>query len=351
MADDLGERTELPSQRRIEEARQRGQVARSADLTAAIDLVGALVLLVVFGGGLMRAFSGVLRSVLTSGVELPAFSELVREAVVQPALAAAPVLLIMLVLGVVANVAQFGLVWTLQPLIPRADRLSPVRGLGNIFGRRNVVRTAVNAAKLGVVGWIGYLCLSGSVEQIAALPLLPATMGMLMTGQLVLKLAAWLLVVLVVVGLVDFLYQRWQHTQDLKMTRQEVQDERRSMEGDPLVKGRRLRMARQIALQRVNQAVPKADVVVTNPTHFSIALEYDADVMRSPRVVAKGADYMAMRIRQVAIAHGVPIVERAPLARALYTSVEVGQEVSPEFYQAVAEVLAYVYRLEQEAAA
>jgi flagellar biosynthetic protein FlhB len=142
------------------------------------------------------------------------------------------------------------------------------------------------------------------------------------------------------------MFQKWQHTQELKMTKQEVQDERRSMDGDPQIKGRRLRMMRQIAMQQVNKAVPNANVVVTNPTHFSVALQYDQGSMAAPRVVAKGVDHMALRIRQVAMIHKVPIVERPPLARALYAEVEINEEL----YQAGAEVLAYVYRLEKEAA-
>ena len=151
--------------------------------------------------------------------------------------------------------------------------------------------------------------------------------------------------VLLVLGLLDYAFQRWQHEKDLRMSKQEVKEDMKRMEGDPLVKQRRTRIARQLALQRIGQAVPKADVVVTNPTHFSVALKYDSKTMTAPKVVAKGADFLAMRIRQIALANGVPLVERKEIAQALYKSVEVGQEVPPQLYNAVAEVLAYVYRL------
>jgi flagellar biosynthetic protein FlhB len=140
-------------------------------------------------------------------------------------------------------------------------------------------------------------------------------------------------------------FQSWKREQDLRMSKHEVKEEMKRMEGDPLVKQRRTRVARQLALQRIGQAVPKADVVVTNPTHFAVALKYDNQSMRAPKVVAKGADFMAMRIRQLAVANGVPLVERKELARALYRTVEIGQEIPPEFFNAVAEILAYVYRL------
>ncbi|MHC5023403.1 MAG: EscU/YscU/HrcU family type III secretion system export apparatus switch protein, partial [Planctomycetota bacterium] len=160
-----------------------------------------------------------------------------------------------------------------------------------------------------------------------------------------LTLALRVVAVLLLLGFIDFFYQKWKHTQDLRMTKQQVKDEMKQAEGDPEVKKRRLRMQQQIAMQRINASVPKADVVVTNPEHIAVALQYDANRMNAPRVVAKGADFLALRIRQIAVQHGIPVVERKPLARALYREVPVGREVPPEFYQAVAEILAYVYRL------
>ena len=150
---------------------------------------------------------------------------------------------------------------------------------------------------------------------------------------------------LLLLGIIDFAYQRWKHAQDLKMTKQQVKDEMKQTEGDPDVKRRRMRMQQQIAMQRIAAAVPRADVVVTNPEHVSVAISYEAERMSAPIVVAKGADFVALRIRQIALANGVPIVERPPLARALYRQVAVGQEIPPDFYNAVAEILAYIYRL------
>jgi flagellar biosynthetic protein FlhB len=182
------------------------------------------------------------------------------------------------------------------------------------------------------------------------LPSLAAGAALFMAAKLALELVLWLLPLYLSIGLIDYMYQRWQHTRDLRMTRQEVQDERRSSEGDPEVKRRRLRMAYEIALHRIRTEVPRADVVVTNPTHFAVALRYDAATMAAPRVTAKGADLMAFRVRETAAANSVPVVERAPLARALYWGVDVGREVRPEHYEAVAEVLAYVYRAAGRAA-
>jgi len=182
-------------------------------------------------------------------------------------------------------------------------------------------------------------------DRIIVMPYLALKPCVIGVGSLLFDLALRLLAVLLLLGVIDFAYQRWKHSKDMRMSKQEVKDEMKQTEGDPEVKRRRMRMQQQIAMQRISASVPKADVIVTNPEHISIAIKYDADRMHAPMVVAKGADFLAMRIRQVALQHGIPIVERKPLARALYREVAVGQEVPPDFYTAVAEVLAYVYRL------
>jgi flagellar biosynthetic protein FlhB len=178
------------------------------------------------------------------------------------------------------------------------------------------------------------------------LPYLTVLECLVSIGQLMLDVALRILAVLLLLGVIDFVYQRWKQRQDLKMTKQQVKDEMKQTEGDPDVKRRRMRIQQQIAMQRISSAVPRADVVVTNPEHLAIAIRYDREAMNAPVVIAKGADHLAMRIRQIAIRHSIPIVERKPLARALYKDVAVGQEIPPDFYNAVAEVLAYVYRLD-----
>jgi flagellar biosynthetic protein FlhB len=185
----------------------------------------------------------------------------------------------------------------------------------------------------------------GDLPAILMMAELPAMSTFHIASQMVYSLALKMAAALVVLAIIDYMYQRWQHDRDMRMSKEEVKEEMRRMEGDPLVKQRRARVARQLAMQRLGTDVPKADVVVTNPTHFAIALRYDPQTMRAPKVVAKGADFMAMRIRQIAIANGVPLVERKELARGLYKAVDVGQEVPAEFYNTVAEILAYVYRL------
>lgn len=218
------------------------------------------------------------------------------------------------------------------------------------MNKKNLVKTVVNTGKLVLVGGVAIVVTRRNLGRIVGLPQFEIADIVQIIARMALELAIWLVVILLVLGIIDWVYQRWQHKEDLKMTKQQVKDERRSMEGDPQVKSRRFRMMQDIILNQIQTAVPQADVVVTNPTHFSVAIRYDPEKMNAPKVTAKGADFLAFRIRHLAIASGVPIVERAPLARAIYSGIEVGQEISPEHYEAVAEVLAYVYRMESSAA-
>ncbi len=351
MAEELGERTELPTARRRREARNRGQVAKSQDFGSAIDLIGGFLALVLLGGTIIGGMTTLLRHLLDDGRSGPAFDAAaldgsVRVAAYQFLVTAAPFVALMFVVSLLAQFVQVGWAPTLQPLQPKLDRLNPISGTARLFSRRNLVKTLVGIAKILVIGAVGVVIVMRHTAEIASLARLEAFAAFMVMGRIIGDMCLWMLAVMLLIGLVDLAYQRWQHTRDLKMTKQEVKDELRSMEGDAEIKGRRLRMARQIALQRIRQAVPKADVVVTNPTHFAVALEYNAEEMAAPRVVAKGADFLAFRIREIAAANRIPIIEKPALARALYAEVEVGRMVSPEFYEAVAEILAYVYRLE-----
>jgi flagellar biosynthesis protein FlhB len=354
MPDDLGERTEEPTARRMREARERGQVAKSQDLSAAVDL-GAGVLIILFAGGyIARSFLGVMdESFAADGLgwstDAASLWPLARTIAVEAVRVAGPLLLLAALVAGLAQFMQVGWVLTAKPLQPKLSKISPIAGVKRLLSKRSLVKSAVNSVKLAFVTAVAVGVIRTFLPSIVGLPAVSAAQGMLLMGRMLLILALWLVAILLIIGLIDWLYQRWQHKQDLKMTKQQVKDERRSMDGDPQVKGRRLQMMRSMVAQQIQAAVPTADVVVTNPTHFAVALRYDADTMAAPRLVAKGADLMAQRIRLVAAGAGVPIVERPPLARGLYYGVEVGREISPVYYEAVAEILAYVYRLDRDA--
>jgi len=355
MADDMGEKTEDATPRKLQEARKKGQVAKSQDLGGALTLLTAVVLFVALGGGMLRGFALFMRRVLQNELAGPpvAATELAtsfRDAMFTVGKLSWPFLLIAFIATFITQFVQVGPLFTAEPLKPKPDRLSPIKGFKRIFGMKNAVKSAVNVVKLTAALALAAAVLNWRMPTVAALASLGAAQGFLVAGRVVLELAAALVILLILIGLIDLFYQRWQHKKDLKMTKHEVKDERRSMEGDPQVKRRRMEIARDIANQHVQNGTPKADVIVTNPTHFSVGIAYDAEAMNAPKVVVKGADLIAWRIRQIAKQNNIPTVERPPLARALYWGAEVGSEVAPEHYEAVADVLAYVYRLDAEAA-
>jgi len=352
--DDLGERTEAPTGKKLSEARKKGQVPKSQDLSGIMTLLGMLVLMIVFGSTISSMFARVMTRTLSADLaeDQVSIESLVagsKYVVYEIAMVLVPIFLIAFVLVYVVQFLQVG--WLIAPdqIRPKFSKLSPLGGIKRIYGKRGLVKTVLNTVKLVVLVVVASLVFRTHLDEILVLPKLTPMLAVSAILRLIVILSFVLIALLLFLALLDFIFQKWQHTQELKMSKQEVKDERKTMEGDPLIKGKRLQMARQIAMQQIGQAVPDADVIVTNPTHFSVAIRYDTETMGAPRVVAKGADLIALRIRQIARQNGVSIVERPPLARALYWGIEVGQEISPEHYEAVAELLAYVYKIDGRA--
>lgn len=354
MAEDLGERSEDATPKRLRDAREEGNVARSTDASAAVILLAATLILAVALTPLLGLFARHLRAALeplamVDAADPSTLREASTPAMIVLAAGLGPMLLIGAVVAYAANVWQVGFLITSKPLMPKPSRLDPIAGLKRILGPRGVVKAIVDLSKVGCVAAVTWITVADALPRIASLPGAELAVVLAAGGWMLFDLALRIVAVLLVLGLIDFAWQRHRHQRDLRMTKQQVKDEFKQTEGDPEVKRRRMRIQRQIALQRIGAAVPKADVVVTNPEHISVAIAYDADRMRAPTVVAMGADHLALRIRQLARRHGVPIVERKPLARALYRHARIGQEIPPEFYKAVAEILAYVYRLDRMA--
>ncbi|HZW06303.1 MAG TPA: flagellar biosynthesis protein FlhB [Phycisphaerales bacterium] len=358
MAEDLGDKTEAPTPRKLEQAREKGQVAKSTDLVAAIDLITAALLLWFFGSVIVRTGRDLMEAGLRmqgDGAGASLFdARAAGTALARSLLTMAPVavtaILALLLASVIAHVQQTRLVLSTEPLVPNIERLNPIAGIGRMFGRKNLVRSGMSIAKLFFALALVGVVTAAKAEQFAALPNLGFAASLAMMVRLVMEIIAWLLAVLLVLGVADYLFQRWQQLQELKMTKQQVKDERKETDGDPEIKSRIRRIGRQIAMGQLKRDVPTADVIVTNPTHYAIALKYDANSMSAPRVVAKGVDFMAFRIRELAIAASIPVVEKPELARALYKHAQVGKPIDARFFQAVAEVLAYVYRLQGKAA-
>jgi flagellar biosynthetic protein FlhB len=258
----------------------------------------------------------------------------------------APLLIGAMVLVIAANLAQVGINFTPQRLAINFAALNPTRGFNKIFGfRQSGPMLLLNMLKVALVALVGWSAIAGRLGQIIAVQQLAYLQIFGLAADMVFSIGIRVGVLLLVLAIFDYIYQRSRVERSLRMSKQEVEDEMRSMEGDPVMKNRRRQVALQRAMQRLKKEVPKADVVVTNPTHFAVALKYEQTKMRAPKVVAKGADFMALRIRALASDAGIPIIERPPLARAIYRMVEVGEEIPEELYAAVAEILAYVYEL------
>ncbi|NLX13228.1 MAG: EscU/YscU/HrcU family type III secretion system export apparatus switch protein, partial [Phycisphaerales bacterium] len=247
--------------------------------------------------------------------------------------------------ALVSMFLQVGWLFSLKPLRPNPGKLNPLTGLKRMFGPRAFVQLVMGVAKMSLLGLVAYMTIRDEINTLFFASSLHKLGILALSAQLVFRLGIRLALILLVLAIFDYIYQRHRTQKDIMMTKEEVKEEMKRMEGDPKVKQRRRQVQMDMAMRRIRAAVPKADVIITNPTELAIAIQYDAQSMSAPRVTAKGAGFLAQRIRELAIEHGVPIVERKPLAQALYKTVEVGQEIPAQFYRAVAEILAYVYEL------
>jgi flagellar biosynthesis protein FlhB len=337
-----------PTPRRIEKAREEGNVFRSQDMTAiTMVFVGSSVLAL----GMPFAFSALqhLFAHIFSTVMMPLRADtatpILRDVGMRASLIMLPYLLMLLVTGVAVNLAQTGINLTFKPLKPKPDRISPLKGLKRIFSAQGLFNVFKSMMKIAVVGPLAYITIRNAMPEILELPAraLPDVLSTAM--RLILILLAQLIVVLLFLSVLDFAFEKWRYKRDLKMSAKEIKDEQKESEGDPHMRNRRRQRAREMSQRpRLDHAVLKADVVVTNPTHYAVALKYDAEAGGAPRVLVKGIRKRALRIKELAAELGVPTVEDRPLARALYASVAEEQEIPEDLYPAVAAILAEIYR-------
>jgi flagellar biosynthetic protein FlhB len=343
------DRTESATPKRLEEARREGRIPRSRDLTAAAVMICAGLALKIAG----ESIGGRLVTLLRSGLSIPrarifdetwlpsAFGEMSYSAL----LAISPVLVVTLVAAVGAPLALGGWAFSGTALVPEISRLSPAAGFARMVSLRSWVELGKALGKFAIVGGAGVLVLWLNADRLMGLSNEPtaAAIGhaMALTGQALIALTC----ALVLIAAIDVPFQLWQYHQEMRMTREEVRQEHRESEGSPEQRSRIRALQREMAQRRMMEDVPKADVIIVNPTHFAVALRYEEKSMRAPVVVAKGADHMAARIREVASEHGIPVFEAPPLARALHRSVEIGDEIPTGLYVAVAQVLTYIFQL------
>lgn len=247
--------------------------------------------------------------------------------------------------GLIASYAQVGFLFTVEPMAFKFERINPVEGFKRLFSIRSFVEAMKSVAKILVIGYAAYSVYKSEFTRFPYLIDMDIRSSLAYLGQLILRLAFKVALYLIILAVIDYLYQRWQHNKSLKMEKQEVKDEFKQQEGDPQIRSKIKQKQREVSMRRMMQELPKADVVITNPTHFAVALKYDAAVMSAPTVIAKGQDRIALKIKELATEHNITIVENKPLAQALYKTTEIGDIIPADLYQAAAEVLAFVYKL------
>ncbi len=349
MPEQHGEKSQDPTPHRRQKAREEGQAARSQDLTSAALLLVGMAALLMSGGAVLDFLGRYTRRQLGGRAWLAADLDLAvvhwNDTAWEIARCLLPILGTLLIVAVLVNLAQVGFLFLPQKLAPDLTRLDPIKGLGRIFSLAGAMRLAFGVFKILVVGAVAFVSLYSQRDTILGLTGLALSESTLYLGQMLIWTTIKVAVALLVLAILDYAFQRWKHEQDLKMTTQEVREEMKNLEGDPQVAARRKAVQRQLVLNRLSTAVPKADVVVTNPTELAVAIQYEPATMAVPVVVAKGAGLVAQRIRRLALEHSIPVVEKKPLAQSLYRDVEINHPIPQDKYAAVAELLAYVYQL------
>ena len=345
-----GEKTEEPTAKRRSDARKKGQIGRSQEISAAFVLLGGFFAMKVLGSFIYNEVSGYtiyVFSHLNQTVDTESVMRIFIGIVVVLAKTAFPIMMVIMLLGLAINLFQVGINFTTEPLQFKFDNLDPINGFGRIFSKRSLVELLKSLLKIIIIGAFIYQYLMAEILHMPEYIYLDLYTSMTKIAQIIFTLAFQICGVFLVMAILDLGYQKWQNTQDLKMSKDDIKEEMKQTEGDPQIKGKIRQKQRQMAMQRMMQEVPKADVIVTNPTHFAVALKYTQGML-APQVVAKGQDLVAQRIKEIAREANITIVENRPLARALYASVDIGGVVPQELYKSVAEVLAYVYRLKRK---
>ena len=350
-----GEKTEPATAKKLREAREDGKVAKSKELVSAIDLIVIFLVLKIFVSYMGNNFISVFEYIYSAipdfvknnaaGLTSKNFMSFMDVVIGISAKIAAPFFLFGFVVTILVNVLQVGWKVTAKPMQPKFDKFNPVNGFKRIFSKDSIFELIKSIIKIVLIVYVAYSSIKGEADNLFVLYDIPLMQAVILCGNIIINAGLRISLVYLVIGIADFIYQKHKFNEDMKMTKQEVKDEYKNTEGNPEIKGRQRQRMREASQRRMMQDVPKADVVITNPTHLAVAIKYDAETAKAPVVLAKGEDYLAMKIREAAKEHNIEIVENKPLARMLYANVDIGQEIPPELYQAVAEVLAMVYNL------
>lgn len=345
------EKTEAPTPRRLLEARQKGDVAKSIEVPSVAILLSGLLTIYFLGNYMLEHFYIMIRyylenihsmEITTANIPAITYTSMIYSGKI-----IWPLLAVLFIMALLSNYLQVGVLFSTEKITPKLEKIDPIKGLGNLFSKQTLANVVKSIFKITVVTWVAYVEIKQAIPDILQL----VDQSILAIIVFIAKISFWIFLkstlIIAILAVADYAFQRWQFMEKMKMTKQEVKDEAKQTEGDPMVKGRIRSIQMEMAKQRMMSEVPAADVVITNPTQLAIALRYDTMTMSSPVVVAKGAGVIARRIKEVAEENKVPIVEDKPLAQALYKSVEISGAIPENLFQAVAEVLAYVFSLKQ----
>ncbi len=349
-----GEKTEPATDKKLKDAREEGKVAKSKELTAAFDLIVLFLVLKIFisfiGEKMIGIFSHIYNrmpefvEINQSDVSSKAVNGFFVDVIIQFFLTVLPFFVFGVVITLLISIIQVGWKVSTKPMQPKLDKFNPINGFKRMFSKDSFFELFKSIVKIGIICYIAYTSIKDHQNEIFILYELSLKQALALVGDVIINTGLKISLVYLVVGLVDYIYNKRKFNEDMKMTKQEVKDEYKNTEGDPQIKGRQRRRMQEASQRRMMQDVPKADVVITNPTHFAVAVQYDSDANSAPVVLAKGQDYVAYRIKEIAKENNIDIVENKPLARMLFHNVDIGSEIPPELYQAVAEVLAAVYK-------
>jgi flagellar biosynthetic protein FlhB len=347
-----GDRTEEATPRRKQQALEEGNVPKSRELATGITFLVAVLVLYFYMPTMVDEFQKDFIkyfSLYNYRLNKESTYLLLVDVLQSIAKVTLPLLFILILVAILSNIVQFGVVFSSKSLALKWDRIDPIAGFGRLFSKRALFELLKSIIKIVFIGIAAYLIIKNKIPTILTLADADPISSIHFLGMFIYEVSFKLALIIMVIALIDFLYQRWQYNEDLKMTKQEIKEEFKQMEGDPLIKQRIRSMQREMARRRMMEEVPKADVVITNPTHYAVAIKYDIAKDRAPKVVAKGQRLIALKIREIATKNNVVIHEDPPLARTLFSSVDIGEEIPENLYKAVAEILAMVYRIKNKA--
>ncbi len=346
-----GEKTEKPTPKRRQKARSEGQVAISKEIATALTLIIGFLSLKVLGGYMYKQIANVMNFnfTLIQDLEIMVSEDYILDffiyMIIRCIIIAGPICIVAMIIGIVTNLLQVGWHPTTKPLQPKFDAFNPATGFKRLFSFKQVVDAIISIFKIIFLTIVIYNEVKDEIYQLKNIVYMDLMPAIIYICNLCIDIGLKVGYFFIIIAILDFSYQRYSHTKKLKMSKQDIKEEFKQMEGDPIIKSKIRQKMRESSLKRMMQEVPNADVVITNPTHFAVAIKYDREKEGAPVVLAKGVDHLAQKIKNVAKENKVEIVENKPLARALYNTVDVGKEIPPELYQAVAEVLAFVYKL------